>query len=50
MGWQHRVMMITQAAWLVIIGQQFRLRKQRIDYKNITGKGADTVSYFVNEA
>jgi hypothetical protein len=36
--------------WLVIIGQQFRFRKQRIDYKNITGNGADTVSYFVNEA
>jgi hypothetical protein len=50
MGWQHRVMMITQAVWLVIIGQQFRFRKQRIDYKNITGNGADTVSYFVNEA
>ena len=49
-GWQHRVMMITQAVWLVIIGQQFNFTKQRINYKNITANGADTVSYFVNEA
>ena len=49
MGWQHRLMMATQAMWLAIIGQQFRLRKQRTGYKNVTGTGADTVSYFVNE-
>ena len=49
-GWQHRLMMITQAVWLAIIGQQFRLRGQRIVNKNITEKGADTVSYFVNES
>ena len=50
MGWQHRLMMITQAGWLAIIGQQFRLRKPRAVNKNITGSGADIVSYFVNES
>ncbi len=47
-GWQHRVMMISQAVWLAIIGQQFRLRKQRIPDSNITGTGADTMPFIVH--
>jgi Protein of unknown function (DUF998) len=49
-GWQHRLLMVTQAVWLAIIGQQFRLRTQRTVNNKIPGTGADSVSYFVNES
>ena len=41
-GWQNRLMIITQAVWLAIIAQQYRLRKQQVTNKSIAVSRAES--------